>query len=434
MTYLSWLLMWFEACLGFRINLEKSEMIPVGRVLNIEGLALELGCKVGGIPSSYLGMPLGAAFNSLAVWDGVEERFRRRLAMWKRQYISKGGRLALIRSTMSSMPIYLMSLFHLPRKVRLRLEKIQRDFLWGGGTLAHKPHLVRWNLPQVWRRGGGWCTRDVMGRNGVGLWKAIRKKWGLFDGRVAFHLGNGQRVKFWKDKWCDDGPLCESFPSLFSMSMSKNAWVSEVWNPVGDGIGWIPLFARAFNDWEIDLVERLLQKIQLSGSKGGGDRVIWTASNNGAFSVRSLYSMMEPGGLSLLPSERIWRGKSASQGSFLCLGGFLGEDNPSWVEWRVVGKRRKKAWQMTPLCIFGQFGRREIATISIAKNLIHHDKTKHVEIDRHFTKEKIDEGIITLSYMPTALQTADILTKALPRVNFEEMKSKLGMLNMYSPT
>ncbi|RVX20087.1 Transposon TX1 uncharacterized 149 kDa protein [Vitis vinifera] len=249
MTYLSWLLMWFEACSGLRINLEKSEMIPVGRVLNIDGLALELGCKVGGIPSSYLGMPLGAAFNSVAVWDGVEERFRRRLAMWRRQ------------------------------KVRLRLEKIQRDFLWGGGTLAHKPHLVRWNLvclekrkgglgPQVWRRGGGWCTRDVMGRNGVGLWKAIRKKWGLFDGRVAFHLGNGQRVKFWKDKWCGDGPLCESFPSLFSMSMSKNAWVSEVWNPVGDGSGWTPLFARAFNDWEIDLVERLLQKIQASGFRG----------------------------------------------------------------------------------------------------------------------------------------------------------------------
>ena len=48
MTYLSWLLMWFEACSGLRINLEKSEIIPVGRVLNIEGLALELGCKVGG--------------------------------------------------------------------------------------------------------------------------------------------------------------------------------------------------------------------------------------------------------------------------------------------------------------------------------------------------------------------------------------------------
>ncbi|WJZ97251.1 hypothetical protein VitviT2T_015870 [Vitis vinifera] len=107
---------------GLKINLEKSELIPVGRVHDIEGLALELGCKVGGLPPCYLGLPLGVPFNSLAVWDGVEERFCKRLAMWKRQYISKGGRLTLIRSTLSSMPIYFMSLFYLPRKVRLRLD------------------------------------------------------------------------------------------------------------------------------------------------------------------------------------------------------------------------------------------------------------------------------------------------------------------------
>ena len=41
MTYLSWLLMWFEACSGLKINLEKSELIPVDRVHDIEGLALE---------------------------------------------------------------------------------------------------------------------------------------------------------------------------------------------------------------------------------------------------------------------------------------------------------------------------------------------------------------------------------------------------------
>ena len=171
MTYLSWLLMWFAACSSLRINLEKSEMILVGRVLNIEGLALELGCKVGGIPSCYLGMPLGAAFNSLAVWDGLEERFRRRLAMWKRQYISKGGRLTLIRSTLSSMPIYLMSLFYLPRKVRLRLEKIQRDFLWGGGALNQKPHLVRWNLVCLEKRKGGLGVRNLTLMNSALLCK-----------------------------------------------------------------------------------------------------------------------------------------------------------------------------------------------------------------------------------------------------------------------
>ena len=81
------------------------------------------------LPSSYLGLPLGAAHKSVAVWDGVDERFWKRLAMWKRQFISKGGRFTLIRSTLSSMPIYFMSLLHMPQVIRLRLEKIQRDFL-----------------------------------------------------------------------------------------------------------------------------------------------------------------------------------------------------------------------------------------------------------------------------------------------------------------
>ena len=112
--------------------MEKSELIPIGRVNDIEDLALELGCKVGGLPSYYLGLPLGAPFKSEVVWDSVEERFRKRLAMWKRQYISKGGRLTLIWSTLSSLLIYFMSLFFFPKKIRLKLEKIQRDFLWEG--------------------------------------------------------------------------------------------------------------------------------------------------------------------------------------------------------------------------------------------------------------------------------------------------------------
>ena len=109
---------------------------------NIESLVEAFGCQVGSLPSSYLGLPLGAPFKSIPVWDDVEERLCRRLALWKRQYISKGGRLTLIRSTLSSMPIYYMSLFRIPRIVILRLEKIQRDFFWGGGNMEHKPHLV----------------------------------------------------------------------------------------------------------------------------------------------------------------------------------------------------------------------------------------------------------------------------------------------------
>lgn len=53
------------------------------------------------------------------------------------------------------------------------------------------------------------------------------------------------------------------------------------------------------------------------------------------------------------------------------------------------------------------------AAVSISKNPVHHDRTKHVEVDRHFIVEKIENGIINLSYIPTQLQVANILTKAL---------------------
>ncbi|RVW39620.1 hypothetical protein CK203_090620 [Vitis vinifera] len=120
------------------------------------------------------------------------------------------------------------------------------------------------------------------------------------------------------------------------MSMSKNAWVSEVWNPVGDGI-------QAFR------VQREEE-----------DRVIWTTSNDGAFSVRSLYSMMEPGGLSMFPSERIWRARVPPKVAFFAWEASWGkvltqeqlqrrgfsltnsEDNPSWVEWRVRGEKTQE--------------------------------------------------------------------------------------------
>ena len=108
LTFLSWLLMWFEAISGLKINLEKSELIPLGRVENVEMLAAELGCKVGRLPSTYLGLPLGARYKSVRVWDGVEERFRKRSALWKSQYISKGGRATLIKSTLSNLPTYFL--------------------------------------------------------------------------------------------------------------------------------------------------------------------------------------------------------------------------------------------------------------------------------------------------------------------------------------
>ena len=84
LTHLSWILLWFEATSDLRINLAKSEIIPVGEVEEIEEMTVELGCRVGSLPSQYLRLPLGAPNRAPSIWDGVEERVRRRLALWKR--------------------------------------------------------------------------------------------------------------------------------------------------------------------------------------------------------------------------------------------------------------------------------------------------------------------------------------------------------------
>ena len=56
----------------------------MGRAENLDELALILGCKVGVLPTTYLGLPFGAPFNLLVVWARVEERLHKRLTLWKR--------------------------------------------------------------------------------------------------------------------------------------------------------------------------------------------------------------------------------------------------------------------------------------------------------------------------------------------------------------
>lgn len=72
--YLRCVLLCFETVSGLRVNLSKSELIPVGEVDRVPMLAVILGCKVSALPVSYLGLPLGATFKAQGVWNGVVER------------------------------------------------------------------------------------------------------------------------------------------------------------------------------------------------------------------------------------------------------------------------------------------------------------------------------------------------------------------------
>ena len=73
------------------------------------------------------------------------------------------------------------------------------------------------------------------------------------------------------------------------------------------------------------------------------------------------------------------------------------------------------------------------SAISIAHNPVLHDRTKHVEVDKHFIKENLDSGLVCMPYIPTTEQVADILTKGLPKKQFENFISKLAMEDIYKP-
>ncbi|RVW39747.1 hypothetical protein CK203_074686 [Vitis vinifera] len=80
---------------GLRINLDKSEILPVGRVENLETLALEAGCKVGRLPSSYLGIPWGRT-TSLWLFGMGWKRDSETTGLVEETIISKRERITLI--------------------------------------------------------------------------------------------------------------------------------------------------------------------------------------------------------------------------------------------------------------------------------------------------------------------------------------------------
>ncbi|RVW80633.1 Protein OSB2, chloroplastic [Vitis vinifera] len=152
------------------------------------------------------------------------------------------------------------------KRVRLRLERIQKDFLWGGEALVRKPHLVNWSIV---------CLDKCKGVEREALWRQV------ICGKYREEEGE------WRSY--------------------EEAWVKDVWSHSGGGV-WDPYFSKRLNHWEVSDVERFLQRLQR----------------------RRVYSDVEDHLVGFLAWETIWkkvltldwiqrRGWPLANGCYLCL-------------------------------------------------------------------------------------------------------------------
>ena len=137
----------FEQMLGLKINFHKSEIYCFGEAKNIENEYMELfGCNTGTFPIRYLGIPVHYRKLSNNDWLRVQERFEKRLSSWKGKNHSTGGCLTLINSVLSSLSMYMMSSFEIPKGIRKKLDYFRSRFFWQSDEHKKKYRLAKWDI------------------------------------------------------------------------------------------------------------------------------------------------------------------------------------------------------------------------------------------------------------------------------------------------
>ncbi|XP_028096961.1 uncharacterized protein LOC114296820 [Camellia sinensis] len=228
-----------------------------------------LNCRNQSLPLVYLGLPLGASPRLKKTWKTVIDKIRAKLASWKRKLLSFRGCLTFIRSVLSSLPVYYLSIFKMPQYVIKTIDCLRAAFLWGGSELRRKIHLVKWEEITKIRDQGGLGIRRLKDVNECllakwwwrfcvedkSLWKRVlcsmnqyngrrwspflcydeylSKVWGgsvgqsnpqlksIFLDNVELVVGNGGRTQVWMGHWCGHQCLMEKFPRLYNLSTEK---------------------------------------------------------------------------------------------------------------------------------------------------------------------------------------------------------------------
>jgi hypothetical protein len=92
----------------------------------------------------------------------------------------------------------------------------------------------------------------------------------------------------------------------------------------------------------------------------------------------------------------------------------------SWLRQLLAELHTSPSWSTLIYCD-------NVSAVYLSTNPIQHQRTKHVEIDLHFVRDRVAMGEVRVLHVPTTSQFADIFTKGLPSSNFTEFRSSLNI-------
>jgi hypothetical protein len=206
----------YKEASGTIINLSKSQFFFFNTPIHVQrNIARILGFQRASLPSKYLGAPLidKAIWNTS--WQELLEKLETKLINWTHRFLTLPGRILLIKSVLSSMPLYLFSVLAAPKGILKKLRTLQRTFLWGGATKEKKWALIAWEKLCKPKSYGGVGIKDPLH---AGCALAAKLWWRWITNPEDFW------AKVWKNKYAPEVELQDL------IRMDGNRPGSLIWN------------------------------------------------------------------------------------------------------------------------------------------------------------------------------------------------------------
>jgi mannosylglycoprotein endo-beta-mannosidase len=172
------LLQTFTASTGLKLNYSKSCMMPINMdSIRLQHFANSINCKPGTLPFAYLGLPLGISKPSLEHFLPIVQRVERRLCGIA-DFLDYGGKLLMVKSVLSSLPISFMACLDVPITIKDQIEKYMRYCLWrkkNNEVQAKGSALIAWSKICRPKEQGGLGVLQLDAQNKALMLKNLHK-------------------------------------------------------------------------------------------------------------------------------------------------------------------------------------------------------------------------------------------------------------------